>query len=616
MSNVIKLLPDTVANQIAAGEVVQRPASVVKELLENAIDAHATQIQLIVKDAGKALIQVIDNGTGMNETDARLCFERHATSKIKETGDLFRIQTKGFRGEALASIAAVAQVELKTRTEDTPVGTHIIIEGNKLISQEVCQTPKGTNFLVKNLFFNVPARRKFLKSNKVEFNHIYDEFVRVALAHPDLSFSLYHNNEEILILPVSNFKQRIVQIFGKKYNERLVAIKEETDVVKISGFIGKPQFAKKKRDEQFFFVNRRFIKSSYLHHAIMRAYDDLLPEKTFPAYFINLEIDPEKIDINIHPTKTEIKFDDEQTIYHILRTAVRQAIGKHQLTPTLDFEQETSFDIPLPKKGEPVKVPGITVNPNYNPFEREKKPAESGGQSTHKSEGNHYDWQTFFENTQKDAEKIRTEQTHEQGELFDEQDALLSQPETTDYPNIQISKKYLITQRKNGLLLIHIRRAYRNIIYHNLLEKLKGQNVVKQQLAFPETYEFTPKESAILEPLLPAINELGFDMSHFGNHTFIVHAVPAIHSTIDLQYDLQQFIEHFTHQDLVSESKLEQIAWSIARSSRLTMQKKLLPQEVNYLIDSLFSCAHPGYLPNGKKIIENYSIHELDKLFN
>ena len=300
MSNLIKLLPDTVANQIAAGEVVQRPASVVKELLENAIDATATDIRLVVKDAGKSLIQVIDNGTGMNETDARLCFERHATSKIKNTEDLFHIQTKGFRGEALASIAAVAQVELKTKTAESEVGTHIVIEGNKLINQEICQCPKGTNFLVKNLFFNVPARRKFLKSDKVELMHIEDEFKRVALAHPNITFSLYHNNEERYVLPVGNFKQRIVQVFGKKFQERLVAVKEETDVVKISGFIGKPEFAKKKRDEQFFFVNNRFIKSGYLHHAIMRAYDELLPEGTYPAYFIKLELDPERIDINIH----------------------------------------------------------------------------------------------------------------------------------------------------------------------------------------------------------------------------------------------------------------------------------------------------------------------------
>ena len=463
MSNLIKLLPDTVANQIAAGEVVQRPASVVKELLENAIDATATDIRLVVKDAGKSLIQVIDNGTGMNETDARLCFERHATSKIKNTEDLFHIQTKGFRGEALASIAAVAQVELKTKTAESEVGTHIVIEGNKLINQEICQCPKGTNFLVKNLFFNVPARRKFLKSDKVELMHIEDEFKRVALAHPNITFSLYHNNEERYVLPVGNFKQRIVQVFGKKFQERLVAVKEETDVVKISGFIGKPEFAKKKRDEQFFFVNNRFIKSGYLHHAIMRAYDELLPEGTYPAYFIKLELDPERIDINIHPTKTEIKFDDEQVIYHILRTAVRQAIGKHQLTPTLDFEQETSFDIPLPKKGEPVKVPGIKVNPSYNPFDKEKS---SSGKKDKKTEK--YDWQSFFENTQKDAEQILSAQNVEQGELFEQEDKEDIAYSSTDYPNIQIAGKYLITRRKSGLLFIHINRAYRNIVFHNL----------------------------------------------------------------------------------------------------------------------------------------------------
>ena len=612
MSNLIKLLPDTVANQIAAGEVVQRPASVVKELLENAIDATATDIRLVVKDAGKSLKQVIDNGTGMNETDARLCFERHATSKIKNTEDLFHIQTKGFRGEALASIAAVAQVELKTKTAESEVGTHIVIEGNKLINQEICQCPKGTNFLVKNLFFNVPARRKFLKSDKVELMHIEDEFKRVALAHPNITFSLYHNNEERYVLPVGNFKQRIVQVFGKKFQERLVAVKEETDVVKISGFIGKPEFAKKKRDEQFFFVNNRFIKSGYLHHAIMRAYDELLPEGTYPAYFIKLELDPERIDINIHPTKTEIKFDDEQVIYHILRTAVRQAIGKHQLTPTLDFEQETSFDIPLPKKGEPVKVPGIKVNPSYNPFDKEKS---SSGKKDKKTEK--YDWQSFFENTQKDAEQILSAQNVEQGELFEQEDKEDIAYSSTDYPNIQIAGKYLITRRKSGLLFIHINRAYRNIVFHNLLEKLQNQSIAKQQLAFPETYEFSDNESSVLEEILPEINALGFEIALFGKNTFIVHAVPAVSSSMDFKYDLQQLTENYLHNtQLTVESKIEQIAWSIAKTVKFNNNKLLAAQEVNFMIDSLFSCANPSYLPDGKKVIENYSINQLDKLFS
>jgi DNA mismatch repair protein MutL len=609
MSNLIKLLPDTVANQIAAGEVVQRPASVVKELLENAIDAGATDIKLVVKDAGKALIQVIDNGVGMSETDARLCFERHATSKIKNTEDLFHIKTKGFRGEALASIAAVAQVELKTKMHNSEVGTHIIIEGNKLVKQEICQCPAGTNFTVKNLFFNVPARRKFLKSSKVELMHIEDEFKRVALAHPDIAFSFYNNEEERYILPVGNFKQRIVQVFGKKFQERLIAVKEDTDVVKIAGFIGKPEFSKKKRDEQFFFVNNRFIKSGYLHHAVMKAYDELIPEGNYPAYFIKLEIEPEKIDINIHPTKTEIKFDDEQVIYHILRTAVRQAIGQHQLTPMLDFEQETSFDIPLPKKGEPVKIPQISVNTSYNPFNKEKT------KNTENKNANKYDWQSFFENTKQDASEILDSQNNNQQILFDEDEVNVTNA-SNDYPYIQLGN-YLITRRKSGLLFIHIKRAYQNIIFHNLLEKLQNQTIAKQQLAFPETYDISPSETSLIEDIIPDLNALGFDISLFGKNTFIVHAVPAVSTKINLQYDIKELIDDFTQsKELANESKLEKIAWTIAKTSHLNIEKQLAPQEVNFIIDTLFACQHPTYLPDGKKVIENYSINELEKLFN
>src|ERR1051326_2451951 len=373
MPDIIRLLPDSVANQIAAGEVIQRPASAVKELMENAVDAEATTIKLIVRDAGKTLLQVTDNGKGMSETDARLCFERHATSKIEKADDLFNIRTKGFRGEALASIAAIAQVELKTRLRGEQLGTQVIIEGSEVKSQEPCACSEGTSFSIKNLFYNVPARRNFLKSDPVEFRHIIEEFQRVALPHPEISFSLHHNGQEVFHLPAATFRQRISGVFGNNYNERLVPVEEETSIVKVGGFIGKPQFARKTRGEQFFFLNNRFIKSAYLNHAVQMAFEELLPADSFPSYFLLLEVQPNTIDVNIHPTKTEVKFEDEKFIYSILRSAVKRALGKYNISPTLDFEKETAFDInPLPKNAS-VKIPTITVNPDYNPFEIKNK---------------------------------------------------------------------------------------------------------------------------------------------------------------------------------------------------------------------------------------------------
>ena len=368
MSSIIQLLPDHVANQIAAGEVVQRPASVVKELLENAVDAKATDIKLIIKDAGKSLVQVIDNGLGMNVTDARLCFERHATSKIRLAEDLFALHTKGFRGEALASIAAIAHVELKTKQDQEELGTHIIIEGSKFMSQDVAVLPKGTSFAVKNLFFNIPARRNFLKSETIEYRHILDEFQRVALAHPNIHFTFYHNGSENYNLPQSNFRQRVVNIFAGKTNEKLVPINEDTDILKVSGFVSKPEFGKKSRGEQFFFVNDRYIKSGYLHHAVMSAYDGLLPNGVQPSYFIYLEVPPNTIDINIHPTKTEIKFDDESALYSILRATIKHSLGQFNVAPILDFNRDSNLDTPYEFKNQTANYPTISVDSNYNPF--------------------------------------------------------------------------------------------------------------------------------------------------------------------------------------------------------------------------------------------------------
>ena len=417
MSDIIKLLPDAVANQIAAGEVIQRPASAVKELLENAIDAGADNISLVIKDAGKALIQVIDNGFGMSETDARLSFERHATSKIKSADDLFNLSTKGFRGEALASIAAIAQVVLKTKVEGNDLGTEILIEGSEVKEQEVCSCAKGTSFSIKNLFYNVPARRNFLKSNPVEVKHIIEEFQRVAMVHADIAFSMYNNDNEVFNLKKGSFRQRIVGVFGEKYNQKLVPVEENTDIVSIIGFVSKPEFAKKTRGEQYFFVNDRFIKNSYLNHAVNNAFDQLLSKDQHPSYFLKLTIDPSKIDINIHPTKTEIKFEDERAIYAIIRTSVKQALGKNNITPTLDFEQESSFNVPLLRSSEPIKAPTIKVNTSYNPFaEKSTPPPRPKAQSTKNWESlySSFEQETGLLNTGSDNGVLETEPLEQQ----------------------------------------------------------------------------------------------------------------------------------------------------------------------------------------------------------
>ena len=467
MSSIIQLLPDHVANQIAAGEVVQRPASVVKELIENAVDAGATEIKLIVKDAGKTLIQVIDNGKGMSVTDARLCFERHATSKIRHAEDLFSLHTKGFRGEALASIAAIAHVEMKTKQDQEELGTHIVIEGSKFVSQEVAVLPKGTSFSVKNLFFNIPARRNFLKSDTVEFRHVIDEFERVALAHANIHFVLFHNGSEMFNLPASNFRQRIVNVFGGKTNEKLVPVKESTEIVEIQGFVGKPEFAKKSRGEQFFFVNDRFIKSPYLHHAVMAAYEGLLKDGCQPSYFLYLDLPPHTIDINIHPTKTEIKFDDEQALYAILRSSIKHSLGQFNVAPVLDFERDATLDTPYDYTGKDAETPLIQVDANFNPFleedtkpvtnfsasfsgnfATEKKTSGSGSSfsgGSYKKESSGPSWESLYVGLKQATEEveigeIQLESEEVTGSLFDEHTI----DEVSNNRTYQIHKKYIV----------------------------------------------------------------------------------------------------------------------------------------------------------------------------
>ncbi|MDB4533626.1 DNA mismatch repair endonuclease MutL [Vicingaceae bacterium] len=614
MSDIIKLLPDAVANQIAAGEVVQRPASAVKELLENAIDAGADNISLVIKDAGKALIQVIDNGFGMSETDARLSFERHATSKIKSAADLFNIDTKGFRGEALASIAAIAQVELKTRVEGNDLGTQIIIEGSQVKEQEVCSTSKGTSFSVKNLFFNVPARRNFLKSNPVEIKHIIEEFQRVAMVHADISFSMYNNGNEVFNLKKGSFRQRIVGIFGDRTNQKLVPVEENTDIVSIEGFVSKPEFAKKTRGEQYFFVNDRFIKNSYLNHAVQNAFDQLLSKDQFPSYFLKLKIDPSKIDINIHPTKTEIKFEDERSIYAIIRTAVKQALGKHNITPTLDFEQESSFNVPLMRSSDTIKAPTIRVNKDFNPFETKTVSPVSRKQPKE-------NWESLYTDFEKDTNDIIEHNTQKE-----EQQVISSDWDTDEVSGfknsekqtlIQLHSKFILAQLQSGSLIVDQERAHTRILFEKYIQNFANGQGVTQQLLFPETIDFTTADAELINELQTEVKQLGFDFEKMGKSSFVVSGVP-----VELkEQNVKKIIEGLLEQFKMNESELklkkhENLAISMARSASIRSGKKLSYEEMKALIDELFSCEMPYSLPNGKPTTITLNLEDLNQQFD
>lgn len=632
MADIIQLLPDSIANQIAAGEVIQRPASVVKELMENAIDAGATSVKLIVKEAGKTLIQVIDNGSGMSETDARMCFERHATSKIRAAKDLFAIRTMGFRGEAMASIAAVAHVEMRTKLHNEDLGTRLVIEGSDVKTQEACQCAGGTNLSIKNLFFNIPARRNFLKSNTVEMRHIMDEFQRIAIAHSDIFFSLHHNNTEVFHLPAGKLRQRIVGIFGNNSNKKLVPITEETDALKLYGYVGKPEFAKKTRGEQLFFVNQRFIKSGYLNHAIITGYEDLLPKDTFPLYVIFIEIDPARIDINVHPTKQEIKFDDERLVYNYLKVGVRHALGQYSITPTLDFDQEMTFSqsqnfgLPKQQKQDPI------------PFTIESK-ATSGNRSSSNSGGsysppnlsqreksNQKNWQNLYEGLDDSDEEKNSEHPSEnrndtitieskwsnENELDDEGNTF-SKEQKEPY---QIHSTYIVSQIKSGFLLIDQQAAHERILYEQYLEVLESQETYTQKELFAKNITLSPVDSAVLTELLPQINQLGFDIRGFGNETFVIHGVPAnLKSGQDEQKVIEMLLEQYKRNTELKLGLQENIARSMARSAAIKRGQSLTVTEMNELIDKLFGCLVPFKSPTGKNCFLSYDMDELEKRF-
>ncbi len=590
MADVIKLLPDHVINQIAAGEVIQRPSSAVKELLENAIDAGATSIKLIIKDAGKTLIQVIDNGNGMSETDARLAFEKHATSKISTAEDIFTIHTKGFRGEALASIAAVASVELKTRKKDNDVGCLIDIEYGKLLQQEPCQGEPGSSFTVKNLFFNIPARKNFLKSDLVELRHIIDELQRVALAHPEIEFSMYNNTQQVFHLPISNLKQRIINLFGNNYGEKLAPVSEETTILKITGFIGKPEFAKKTRGEQFFFVNNRFIRNNYLNHAVQSAYAELIAkDNTYPSYFIFLELPPNKIDVNIHPTKTEIKFEDESAIYAILKATVKKSLGQNNIIPPMDFNQEMSIQINPVKPGDPIRTPQINLTPGYNPFiEEEKlKNIKPYVKPTLKKRG--IDQREFVTQLEPPELEHRFEITGK-GEVEWSQ---------------QVGQAYIVASKNKKLLLIDQQLAWEKIFYEDALSSINSQkNFPSQKELFPQTLQFSAVDFALLNELLPDLKLLGFDLSEFGKQTFILYGIPSGVESGSVQGLIEEIVEHLKQGQSkeLKRPRAEVLSKIYARRMAWKNCKYLKPEEREELLHRLFNCDSPGTATDGKRV--------------
>ncbi len=625
MADIIQLLPDSIANQIAAGEVVQRPSSVVKELVENAIDAGSSKINLIIKDAGKTLIQIIDDGCGMSETDARMSFERHATSKVRKSKDLFEIRTMGFRGEALASIAAIAQVEMKSKRRSDEMGTKIIIEDSSVKSQEPCQTAAGTSISVKNLFYNVPARRKFLKSNAVEMRHIIDEFQRLAIAHPDLHFTLHHNNTEVYHLPPGKLRQRLVGIFGDKTNQKLVPVKEETDALGLQGFIGKPTFAKKTRGEQLFFVNNRFIKSSYLNHAIMGAYEDLLTKDSYPFYVIFLEIDPARIDINVHPTKQEIKFEDEKLIYNYLKVAVRHALGQYNITPTLNFNQENSFSTASPKDEVSIEQnfrKATSASNSIGPSHR-AKPNSELDKNNLKHWQKLYDGLDEFDNNDSDNSKeskvippensMTIKSKWGDSEELDDEAGSFSRQRKEPY---QIHSRYIMTQIKSGFILIDQNAAHERILYEKFLGVLDQKNISSQKELFPKTINIEKADIEIMRDILPEINKLGFDIQESSKDVFVLNGMPSDLRTEQTEQDIiELLLEQYKNNVELNLGIKDNIARSMARSSAIKVGQKLTNNEMQELIDHLFACSNPTKSPSGHNCIVTFELNELQRRF-
>jgi DNA mismatch repair protein MutL len=601
MPDIIKLLPDSVANQIAAGEVIQRPASVVKELIENAVDACGKNIKVIIKDSGKTLIQVIDDGSGMSETDARLSFERHATSKITSAQDLFAITTKGFRGEALASIAAVAMVELKTRMEESETGILLVISGSKVETQEPCSCPCGSSFSVKNLFFNIPARRKFLKSDNTEIRHIVNEFQKIVIAHPEIRFSLHHNDNEIYNLPASNLRQRIIGVFGKQINQELITLETETSLINIKGFIGKPENARRTYGEQFFFVNNRFMKHPYFHKAVVEAYQNILPVEAIPSYFIFMESDPASIDINIHPTKTEIKFEDERSIWQILMASVREALGRFNIVPSLDFENEALIDIPVRRSYDSIpEQPTIEINPQFNPFDKEERSSERAGYVERFEKENVTNWEKLYTAFEKENNNPEPSE-----KLIESQRKFL-----------QIKYKYIVCPVKSGLMLIDQKRAHERVLYERFLECLSNNRAISQVDMFPVTAELNPSDYLILIEIEKELELLGFSFIHSDKNKITIKGRPADSNASDPLEMLEILFEDYKNtQSEPSAGAKEKVAAAMASATAIQYGKVLSQGEMEDLFDTLFACKSPNYSPKGKPVISIIALGEIDKRF-
>ena len=616
--NLVHLLPDAIANQIAAGEVIQRPASVVKELVENAVDAGADEISLIIKDAGKTLIQVVDNGCGMSETDARMSLERHATSKLRTAEDLFTLHTMGFRGEALASIVAIAQLELKTRRNTDELGTRLLVEGTEVVIQEPVAAPAGTSMAVRNLFYNVPARRNFLKSDSVELRHIREEYIRIALAHPTIRFELYVDDRLDLSLPSGTLRHRIVAVFGKKYRDLLVPIEEATDILSIGGYVGKPEAARKTKVGQFFFINDRFIKSSYLHHAVMMAYDELLGKDHYPFYVIFLQIDPARIDVNVHPTKQEIKFEDERLIYNYLKATIRHGLGRASIMPSIDFESDNPFS-PSRTSYHPA-APPPTEPDEALPSKMNSDTPRGGGSS---SSGSHEEarrhannlkhWESMYEG-------LGTTVDTDTGEILQSrmgQEEEAGTPPAQGRAPYQLHHRYIISAIKGGWLLVDQQAAHERILYEQFLRNLRDTPAATQQSLFPQTIDLAHADAELMASLVPELNQLGFDLEAFGGGSFIVRGIPAELAGRNSELELlERLLEQYkTNVDLESDGQ-ERLARGLARASAIKRGTPLDEAEMRSLIDRLFACAQPRVAPNGQKCFVRYELAEVEKLFN
>ena len=622
MSDIIQLLPDSVANQIAAGEVIQRPASVIKELVENAVDAKASLIQVILKDAGRTLIQVIDNGKGMSATDARLAFERHATSKIRVADDLFSLHTMGFRGEALASIAAIAQVELRTKRKEDEMGTLITLAASTVESQECVSCPTGSNFCVKNIFYNVPARRKFLKSNQVELSNIINEFERIALINPEVSFILKHNDNELFNLQPGNFRQRIVSIYGKGMNQQLLPLEIETSLIKISGYIGKPEAARKRNALQYFFVNGRYMRHPYFHKAVMQSYEQLIPVGEMPNYFINFTVEPSQIDVNIHPTKTEIKFENEQAIWQIISATVKEALGKFSAVPSIDFDMADAPEIPIFQKNNPVAPPKSNFNPSYNPFKM------STGENSRRPD---FDWNKLYAGFtsgevpvvgKEEESEIFTSAIDKEEDELPEENLIVQSVISTDNMGdtggsfMQIRGRYILTNVKSGLMIVDQYRAHVRILFDRYMSCIQAKQGVSQRTLFPEIIQLTTAQVAILQNIMADLQFLGFDLSDMGNNAYSVNGIPSGIEGVNIETLIWNMLETATEKGRDVKADIhERLALSLAEAAAIPYGQVLSSLEMEQLVGDLLASVMPNYTPDGKTVISILSNDEITKRF-